>query len=484
MKFILKLHPEITIKSKSVRKRFTKILESNIRNIFKPYDFKVAVFNRWDKLEVDAKTSDPEQELAAIDQLKRIPGVEQALSVSESTYTDIDDIYQQVKAVWHDQLAGKTFAVRVKRKGDHDFSSTDVARYVGGGLNQFCETGGVKLKNPDVTINLEVEDDKLLMVNQRIPCLGGFPIPTQEQVLSLMSGGFDSGVASYQMIRRGARTNYCFFNLGGREHEIGVKQVSHYLWQRYGASHKVKFIAVDFAPIVTEILENVENSQMGVVLKRMMMRAGAKVADHFGIDALVTGESLGQVSSQTLANLNVIDQVTDKLILRPLICMDKQEIINQARQIGTEDFAKTMPEYCGVISKKPTVKAVLSKIEEEEAKFDLSLIDQAVEQAQIMDIRRIAQEAHEEVTEVEAVNQLPENALVLDIRSPEEEEDKPLELGQLEVKHIPFFRLATQFAALDQSREYYLYCDRGVMSKLQALLLHEQGYQNVKVYRP
>ena len=444
----------------------------------------MVVFNKWDKLEVEARINHESQQSLVIDQLQRIPGIEQALYVQESEYVDMDDIYQQVKAVWQDKLAGQTFAVRVKRKGEQDFSSTDVARYVGGGINQFCETGGVKLKNPDVTINLEIDGNRLMMVNQKLPCLGGFPIPTQDHVLSLMSGGFDSGVASYQMIRRGARTHYCFFNLGGKEHEIGVKQVSHYLWNRYGASHKVKFIAVDFAPVVTENLEKVENSQMGVVLKRMMMRAAAKVADHFGIAALVTGESLGQVSSQTMANLNVIDRVTEKLILRPLICMDKQEIINQARQIGTEDFAKTMPEYCGVISKKPTVKAVLAKIEEEESHFDMALIDQVVDEAKVMDIRSIAKETSEQLTEVETVSSLPDNALVLDIRSPDEVDDSPLEIDDIEVKTLPFFRLANGFSALDQSREYYLYCDRGVMSKLQALLLQEQGYTNVRVYRP
>lgn len=97
---------------------------------------------------------------------------------------------------------------------------------------------------------------------------------------------------------------------------------------------------------------------MGVVLKRMFMRAAGQVAEHFGIQALVTGEALGQVSSQTLTNLRHIDGVTDTLILRPLINWDKEDIINMARYIGTEDFAKTMPEFCGVISKKPTVKAV------------------------------------------------------------------------------------------------------------------------------
>ena len=123
--------------------------------------------------------------------------------------------------------------------------------------------------------------------------------------------------SSYLHIKRGSKVHYCFFNLGGPAHEIGVKQVAHYLWNKYGSSAKVKFISVDFEPVVAEILENVEDGQMGVVLKRMFMRAGGMVAERFGIEALVTGEALGQVSSQTLTNLRHIDNVTDTLILRP-----------------------------------------------------------------------------------------------------------------------------------------------------------------------
>ncbi|MBB1381857.1 tRNA 4-thiouridine(8) synthase ThiI, partial [Shewanella sp. SR41-2] len=343
---------------------------------------------------------------------------------------------------------------------------------------------GVKLKDPDVTVNLEINQDKLYMVERRIQGLGGFPMATQEDVLSLISGGFDSGVSSFQFIKKGARTHYCFFNLGGAQHEIGVKQVAYHLWKKYGESHKVRFVSVPFEPVVEEILERIDNGQMGVVLKRVMMRAATRIADKYGIQALVTGESLGQVSSQTLTNLNVIDRSTDLLILRPLIAMDKQDIINQSRIIGTEDFAKSIPEYCGVISQKPTVKAVLSKVEAEELKFSEDLIDRVVASAVVMDIRDIEAEMNQQVTETETVKDVASGEIIIDVRAPEEEERSPLLIDNVMVKAIPFFKLATQFADLDKSKTYLLYCDRGVMSKLQALYLVEQGYTNVKVYRP
>lgn len=484
MKFIVKLQAEITIKSRPVRKRFTKILESNVKNVLRRVDEQVTTQMHWDSIEVNTKNNSAANRDKLIATLKCIPGIPSFIEVQQMEFTDVHDIYEKTLAVHAKTIENKSFCVRVKRIGTHDFSSLNVEQYVGGGLNQHVASAKVKLKAPDVTIRLEINRDKLFIVTERHQGLGGFPIATQEDVLSLMSGGFDSGVASYQMIKKGARTHYCFFNLGGSAHEVGVKQVSYFLWNKYGASHRVKFFAVDFAPVVAEILENIENGQMGVVLKRMMMRAAAKVAEKMNIQALVTGESLGQVSSQTLTNLNVIDRVTDTLILRPLTAHDKQDIIDIARDIGTEDFAKTIPEYCGVISKKPTVKAVLSKVEKEEEKFDFAILEQVVEQTKVYDIRDIGQEAEKEVTAIATVDSLPADAVVVDIRSPEEEDEKPLELDAIKVIHLPFYKLTTQFGDLDQSKDYYLYCDRGVMSQLQALYLHDNGFRNVKVYRP
>lgn len=484
MKFIVKLQAEITIKSRPVRKRFTKILESSVKNVLRRVDDQVTTRMNWDNIEVNTANNTPENRLKLIDTLKSIPGIPMFLEVQQTNFTDLHDIYEKTAAVHAKNIENKTFCVRVKRTGKHEFNSIKAEQYVGGGLNQLVESARVKLSKPDFTVHLEIKNENLFIVTERHKGMGGFPIATQEDVLSLMSGGFDSGVASYQMIKKGARTHYCFFNLGGAAHEVGVKQVSYYLWNKFGASHRVKFFAVDFEPVVEEILENIENGLMGVVLKRMMMRAAEKIANKMGIQALVTGEAVGQVSSQTLTNLNVIDRVTETLILRPLVAYDKQDIIDIARKIGTEDFAKTIPEYCGVISKKPTVKAVLSKVEAEEANFDFSILDKVIEDARIYDIRDIGKESEEEIHAVDTLDNIPDNAIVLDIRSPEEEDENPLALDDVEILHIPFYKLSTQFGDLDKSKDYLLYCDQGVMSKLQALYLLGAGFTNVKVYRP
>ena len=117
-------------------------------------------------------------------------------------------------------------------------------------------------------MRIDIEDDKMMLVKARHVGLGGYPIGTQEDVLSLISGGFDSGVSSYMLIRRGSRVHYCFFNLGGAAHEIGVKQMATIFGTVIAHPIKSVFIAIPFEGVVGEILEKVDNGQMGVVLKR------------------------------------------------------------------------------------------------------------------------------------------------------------------------------------------------------------------------
>ena len=468
------------IKSDSVRKRFIKVLTGNIRNVLNKHDDTLAVVRHWDYIEVRSKL--PENRPHLIELLQRIPGIHHFLEVDEKPFTDLHDIFEQTLQDVGSQLENKTFCVRVKRKGKHNFSSIEAERYIGGGLNQHIATAKVKLTNPDVTVRVEIENDKMMLVKARHTGIGGYPIGTQEDVLSLISGGFDSGVSSYMLIRRGSRVHYCFFNLGGAAHEIGVKQMAYHIWNRFSPSHKVRFIAINFEAVVGEILEKIDSSQMGVVLKRMMVRAASKIAERFAIQAIVTGEALGQVSSQTLTNLRLIDEASETLVLRPLISHDKEQIIATAKEIGTDDIAKSMPEFCGVISKNPTVKAVREKIVAEELNFDFSILENAVQNAQYLDIRKIAEQTERDVVQVDVVSVLTGEDVILDIRSPEETDENPLQLEGRNVTLLPFYKLSSQFASLDQSKTYLLYCERGVMSKLQALYLKENGFNNVKVF--
>lgn len=486
MKYIIKFFPEIIVKSKSVRQEMSKVLQRNIRNVLNRSAVKVKIQDCWDKLVVRLDETDgpcPRSSREVAEMLCRIPGIHNVMETEEYEYSSMHDIYEKTAAVYGPQIAGKTFCVRVKRKGKQEFRSIDVEKYVGGGLNQNFPSAGVKLKDPDMVITLEIDNDRLFLITGIYEGLGGYPLSTQEEVLSLISGGFDSGVSSYMFIRRGCRVHYLFFNMGGNAHEIGVKQESYYIWDKFASSHKVRFISVPFEKMVGEILTKTDHSVRGVILKRMMMRIASIIAKKLKAGALVTGESLGQVSSQTLTNLSVIDRVTDTLILRPLIVTDKQDIIDKARDIGTIHFAETMPEYCGVISDRPTVKADVAFVEAEESKIDMSLIEELAEASVWMDIRDIPEDTKEMIGgEVEITDYAASNEVVVDIRAQDEIDAKPLVTDKPHLT-IPFFKISSEFANLDQTKTYLLYCEKGVMSKMQAMYLKDQGFQNVKVFR-
>ncbi|MEX0965237.1 MAG: tRNA uracil 4-sulfurtransferase ThiI [Pseudohongiellaceae bacterium] len=485
MLFLVKLFPEITIKTRPVRRRFIRQLRKNIRAVLAELDPDVSVIGEWDSLEVETSTASAEVNAQVSTRLACTPGIAKFLEVDKHPLTDLDAMVELALAYYRERLPGKTFAVRCKRTGKHAFKSTDVERHVGAGLNSQTEAAGVRLNEPDITVLIEVRDDHVFMVRDQRDGLGGFPLGCQDAVLSLISGGFDSSVSSYLCIKRGLQTHYCFFNLGGRAHELAVKEVALFLWMKYHASHRVKFISVPFEAVVAEILGQVHNSQMGVVLKRMMMRAAQQVAKRLHIEALVTGESVAQVSSQTLANLAVIDSVSDCLVLRPLATTDKQVIIDIAREIGTEEFSKDIPEYCAVISNKPTTRARLERIEREESRFDFAILDAAISAASEQLITELVDDIGAESSAVRIVAKLDSSCTVIDIRHPDEVELKPLAFSGEDrpaaLLNIPFYQLRSGFAELDRDKNYLLYCGKGMMSRLHAANLVDEGFSNVAV---
>src|SRR5690554_1247570 len=266
MHFIVKVFPEIIIKSPPVRRRFIKQLRDNLRALLAEIEGRFDVQRDWEKIEITASDEGLDAEALArrdaqvAEVLSHTPGIALFAAVKEYPLGDLHQIFEHTLDMWRDLLAGRTFCVRVKRNGDHPVSSGDVVRDVGGGLVRHTVNGGVSLKRPAVTVRLEIKRDRLFVLSSQSPGLGGYPLGSQEAVLSLISGGFDSTVSTYLTMKRGIHTHYCFFNLGGRAHETAVKQVAYFLWQKFGASHPVKFVTVPFEGVVAEILERVDNA--------------------------------------------------------------------------------------------------------------------------------------------------------------------------------------------------------------------------------
>ncbi|RXK06057.1 tRNA uracil 4-sulfurtransferase ThiI [Halarcobacter bivalviorum] len=478
-KFIVKFFPEVMVKGSKAKRQMIDQLYVNIRTILGRISKEIEYKKFFDKIEI---VSPIEVVVEVRQKLLDTSGIELVLEALQfDNISTIDEMKEIVNKYSAKEIQGKTFVVRAKRSGEHDFKSTDMERNIGGFmLANNPETKGVALKNADVTINIELVHKQLNIITQKYQGLSGFPIGTQGDILSLMSGGFDSTIASYLTMKRGIKTHFVFFNLGGIAHEIGVKQVAYYLWNKFGSSHRVTFTSVPFEDVVTEIFNSTSQSYMGVTLKRLMLMASEKIADKMGIDALLTGESVAQVSSQTLRNLALIDEVTNKLVLRPLSTMNKPDIMEMANQIGTRRFAESMPEYCGVISKNPVTHGSFSRIEKEAKKFNYEVLDKAVEEAITINVDEIDADVNS-IGQVDIVSDISSGEYtIIDIR----QSDDCIETSCETIK-LPFFRLKAEFEKLPQEKQYLFYCDKGILSQLHAqYLIDSKGYKNIKVYRP
>jgi len=491
MKYIIRLSPELTIKSKPVRKRAIVLLKNNIKKHLDYNKIPVHISGNWDIINLEynkliEKKEDKEINSRKISNiLSKISGISHFMevvtfSLEECISQDeiFEKIYNETSKIHLDNIKWKSFVVRVKRSWTHAFKSTEIERHIWWVLLKFWEKCSVDLYNPEITVNVEIRDKIFHVIKKSIKWVNWYPIWFQDKVVSLISGGFDSGVATYSMMKRGCKVDYLFFNLWWSAHELWVKQVSHYLWKNFSIPHKkARFITVNFEWIIEELLTKVNHRFRWILLKRFMLKVASMVAEN-NYYALVKWDSLWQVSSQTLKNMSVIDKASDCLVLRPLIADNKQEIIDISRKIWTYNFACNMPEYCGVISDKPATWASLEDILEEEKNIDFKILEEAYSNRKMEKVSEMLEEDFEKKSEIETVYEVWNEEIVIDIR--EEENNK---LSAKNTIKIPFFKINSEFKKLDQSKTYLFYCDKWVLSELHWLYLKELGFDNIKIYR-
>lgn len=490
MKYLIKLGSEITIKSDGVRKMCIKRLRRNITAHLDADMIDSRVSGTWDHIMLTVDDIEDQNKVMSI--LKNISGIGHFSQVQE--YVIPENIFLNTQKVFAfvsektleyflPKIAGKSFVVRIKRSGKHSFKSIDLEREIGWDLFEASENSRVNLHNPDFIVRLDIKENKLYIIKERIIAINGYPTGFQDRVVSLVSGGFDSGVSTFSMMNRWCNVDYLFFNLGGTAHELWVKHVSQYLWKTFSVSYnKARFISVPFEGIITELLEKIDHRYRGVILKRLMLKVASRIA-YNNYYALIKWDSIWQVSSQTLKNMYVIDKASDTLVLRPLVWMNKQDIVDISKKIGTHDFAASMPEYCGVISDKPSTWADYDDILEAEKALDQQVIDAAFENRTIEKVSDMLLDKNSE--DIEEVKTIENGEIIIDIREKLRVKKSPLSQKWFQnVQAIPFHEINYKFQKLDQSGQYLFYCDKWVLSHLHWLYLKEKGFLNIKVFRP
>ena len=485
MQIQVRYYAEITIKSRPVRKRLCRRLAANLRRQLRGIDPHAQVSQGWDRILIDATDGSTERLNAVFDCLARTSGIAYFSEIETVCVNTLEDIVAHAVSRWAGRLRGCSFAVRCRRRGDHQFGSLDVERAVGAALLASAPDSRVDLTAPAHTVRLEVREDRLMLAGRRREGQGGYPAGCFEPVLSLVSGGFDSMVATWMSMRRGLLTHTCLLRLGGTEHEQAVEEIVHYLWLQYGGGVPMRFVSVPFESVLEDIVAATDPALTTIILKRQMLIAASRMASRLHAGALVTGECVGQVSSQTLRNLDVIDRATNMLILRPLAMTGKQEIIAMAKNLSIEAMVSVIPEYCGAVSSRPATSARLERVLREEIKLNDGLIDAALADARVSKVSLLGQQDPASPSLVPPLLSTPaEGDIVIDIRHPLEIDRRPLRLDAAEVLAIPFYTLAARFGRLAPEHRYLLYCEQGVMSRLQAQHLADRDIHNVAVLRP
>ncbi len=306
----------------------------------------------------------------------RVFGVASVDRVVELAGTDLEDLASEIAARAAPRVAGRTFAVRVRRRGRHEWRSPDLAARAGALL---CAAGGtVDLGNPEETVQVTVLDERAFLVEEHHAGPGGLPLGSQDPVLALVSGGFDSAVAAWMLMSRGSPVEYVHFTLNCAQSDHALA-VAHTLWERWGAGTVPMVHLVEFQPVKEALLAEVRPQMRQVALKVLMSRAAERIAAERRITALVTGDALGQVSSQTLPHLVAVSRAVRIPILRPLLGMRKEEIIARARRIGTAEISARAREVCDLSEGGPVAtSATLGQVAGASAQVPDALMEDAV----------------------------------------------------------------------------------------------------------
>jgi thiamine biosynthesis protein ThiI len=282
-----------------------------------------------------------------LSRLERVLGIANLAVARSVNRGSVDDLQSLCNAAWEEirGLPFSTFAVRAKRSDKTFPNRTDeIESRVGRHLLERLKADGrdvrVRLDDPELTCHIEITPGPMLVYARKIPGPGGLPANTTGRVLCLLSGGFDSAVAAYKMMRRGAHVTFLHFWGGGaRPGESSIHVARKLVEQLVPLQFTAKLYLVPFEPIQREIVRGALEPYRVLLYRRMMLRIAERIAHKNHALAIVVGDSLGQVASQTLQNMVAVGAASKVPVIRPLVGDDKQEILRLARSIGTFDIS-------------------------------------------------------------------------------------------------------------------------------------------------
>jgi len=365
---ILIHYHEISLKGDN-RSWFEKVFKQNVRKQIKPLPFSSVETNaaRVFIFGVDASRWN---EYAS--ELKNVMGLMNAHLMHR-----VEPEMDAMKSTAAELIATKefeTFRVSTKRQyKNFPFTSQEVNREIGAHLQPLCNKR-VKLKGADVDVVIELVKGKAYIGVDKIRGYGGLPVGTGERAVSLISSGIDSPVSSFEMIKRGVSLSYVHFHSAPATSRQSIKNVERLLKVIAGYQIRCDLYNIPLLAIQEKIMETSPSKFWVILFRRAMLRMAEQIADQIDAAALITGENVGQVASQTLSNMRATADVVERPILRPLAGLNKEDIINRAREIGTYEISIEPYEDCCsfFVPIHPETRANLEEVREIEASIDMT----------------------------------------------------------------------------------------------------------------
>ncbi len=383
-KVLLLKFGELFLKGKN-RHEFLKMLMKNISKKLAGYQF------RLDETQGRLILSQYEEELEddIIEKVQKVFGLIAVMPALEFDAT-LENIEQRVLDL--DFSDSKTFKVESKR-ADKRFAMTsmELNAHIGGVILDKFDWLKVDLYNPDVVVNIEIRvNGKAYLYNKLIECCGGLPLGSAGKGLLLLSGGIDSPVAGYMISKRGLEIeavhfhSYPYTSVQAKEKVLQLaKEISEYCGD-------IRLHVISFTEIQEEIHKNCDPEYMITIMRRIMMRIAEKLCKQNNLGAIITGESLGQVASQTMQSMTVTNAVVSLPVFRPVLAFDKEEIMDIAKRIGTYETSILPYEDCCTVflPKNPVIRPTIARAEYNESFLNVdALVEQAVNNEEIIYIR-------------------------------------------------------------------------------------------------
>lgn len=387
--FLLK-YGEIGIKGKN-RYLFEDALVRQVRRALKDVDGEFEVYKKQARIYVDCEGDYDYED--AVEQLKRVFGLVGICPVVRLSDEGFEKLKKDVVSYMDEMYPDKhmTFKVESRRaKKTYPKNSMEISCDLGEAVLEAFPDIRVDVHHPDVTVNIEVRDE-IYVYSQIIPGAGGMPVGTNGKAMLLLSGGIDSPVAGYMVSKRGVGIEATYFHAPPYTSERAKQKVLDLAKQVAKYSGPIKLHVVNFTDIQLYIYDQCPHDELTIIMRRYMMRIAEHFAGKDGCLGLITGESIGQVASQTMQSLAATNDVCSLPVYRPLIGFDKQEIVEVAEKIGTyETSIQPFEDCCTIfVAKHPVTKPNVDVIRRSEEKLSEKideLFQTAIDTAEIIDI--------------------------------------------------------------------------------------------------